>query len=86
MDRSKKISYLNQKFVIEKESVELNESQLYYDEEEIPFRIICERIQKNKPILTSEDKQLIDEIGESLWTGGYGPGRMKTKYWKDIVG
>ena len=98
-DRTEKIRELIKKYLVnetyktfqggnyigEESAVEANESHLHYHEEEVPFSSLCYYLKENGIPLTQADKELIDEIGESLWNDGLGQYRMETKYWKEIV-
>lgn len=87
MTRDEHIRMLFSKYVSsEEERKSYLDDILDYGEEENPFRNLCEIITQESIKVSEEDKKLIDEIGESLWTGGaYGPERMESRYWKNIV-
>ena len=89
MDRAKIIWELSQRLIPHTMPEQIDNNKYYYqktDEEEQPFSNLCAIIKKENVILTPADKELIDEIGESLWNDGeYWQFRMKTKYWKEMV-
>ncbi len=61
-------------------------SHIDYGEMELTFHDFVAKVKADKIVLTPEDMQIIDQIGEDIWNGGpYWEHRMQTKDWKDII-
>ena len=86
MNRIQKIEELISKFLKIKSEKDMFMEDLSYGEEENAYSNLCAIIKRDKIPLSSEDKQAIDEIGESMWRDGeYNKHNMGPKYWKDLI-
>ncbi len=62
-------------------------SHMDYGEMELTFHVFIAKVKVDKIVLTPEDMQIIDQIGEGLWNSNfYHRYSMSTKYWYDVIG